>query len=355
MRRWVRIVVGLVLLWGALGVLGYRMGWTSHLRRGESALLRHAAASGPSGAPCGAASPEPAVKTGQLAGVLTIPTLHVVAPVAQGTSDAVLDAAVGHAPSTPMPATPGTAVLLAHDVSYFSDIDALKPGDVLRYSWGCSTAAFRVTGHRVVHAGDPVPAEPGDGLVLDTCWPTDALWYTPDRLLVEAVRTAVGPAPVATADHEPRWPSNYTTGAPPSLVAQGLDLAHNETPMGTLQLTGSPDRAWEQSPAPLAVQDAALAAYFGALRSLAQERADFWRALAPGVAMPKVLSGVRVAAHDAPLDVRITAQGAVPRAVTLSTVVTLAGGGEPGRHHLQVTEAVRGLRIVITSWEVHHA
>ena len=353
MSRWARIVIGVVLVWGALGVVGYQMGWKLHLRHAQSTLLGRAA---DGTCPPGAAAPP--ARQGQLTGVLDIPSLQVTAPVAEGTSDAVLAVAVGHASSTPMPGAPGTAVLLAHDVSYFAGIAALRPGDVVRYRSGCTTAVFAVTGHDVVRAGDPVPPQRGDGLVLDTCWPTDALWYTPRRYLVEAVQTSTVTARSATAPNTRTFPVDYAAPAPPALGAQGLDLAHNPAPMGTMRLAPTIERAWAQSPAPLAVEHAALATYFGALRAAGQRHSDWWRALAPGVPLSgqraAALSGGRVVTYDAPLQVTVTGTGTTPRTVTLDSALTLTGDAAPGRYHEHVVEAVRGRSLVVTSWEVDH-
>jgi sortase A len=349
---WTRVVVGVVLVWGALGILGYRLGWQIHSSRGQDALLRSSGSLGRSGGSCSQSTP---TADGQLAGVLSMPKLGVTAPVEQGTDDAELNVAVGHADSTPLPGTPGTAVLLAHDVSYFANIDQLNPGDVIDYRVGCVTDVFTVTGHTIVAAGAPVPQLSGDGLVLDTCWPTNALWYTPNRYLVEAEETSVTTTKTASNNAAPQsWPTGYTTPAPPALVAEGLTLTQNEAPMGTMQIDGTPDSAWAQSPAPLAVEAAALADYFGGLRAADQHRSDWWNDLAPGVAMPAPLSGAWVSGHDAPLDVTITAQGATPTAVTLSTVVTLSGGSAPGQYQETVTEAIHGLLVTITNWEVSH-
>jgi len=352
--RWARIVIGVVLVWGALGIVGYQMGWRIHLRHAQAALLGRVGA--PATCPSGPTAPP--ARDGQLTGVLEIPSLQVTAPVAQGTSDAVLAVAVGHASGTPMPGTPGTAVLLAHDVSYFAGIAALRPGDVVRYRTGCSTAVFAVTGHDVVKAGAPVPPQRGDGLVLDTCWPTDALWYTPSRYLVEAVQTSTDTSRSATTPNTRTFPVDYVSPAPAVLVAQGLDLVHNPAPMGTMQLAATFARAWAQSPAPLAVEHAALATYFGALRAAGQGRADWWRALAPGLALSgrraAALWGARVVAYDRALQVTVTGAGTTPRSVTLDMALTLAGDAAPGRYHEHVVEAVRGRSLVVTSWEVDH-
>ena len=74
-------LLGVALLWVTFGGVGYALGWQSHLTSGGSALVgrergviravaqRHTV--------CIA---EPA-QTGQLAGILQIPALHLVAPV----------------------------------------------------------------------------------------------------------------------------------------------------------------------------------------------------------------------------------------------------------------------------------
>lgn len=350
----VRLVVGIVLVWGALGILGYRLGWVSHAHRGQNTLVNSAQSSINKASSCKSGTQRVPTSDGQLAGVLQMPKLGVTAPVEQGTTDGVLNVAIGHADSTPLPGTAGTAVLLAHDVSYFASVNQLAPGDVVDYESGCVTYRFEVTGHRVVTAGSAIPQLSGDALVLDTCWPTNALWYTPNRYLVEAVETSVTPSKGSTTVQPKTWATAYSAPAPPALVAEGLDLAHNEEAMGTLQLSGNTDQAWAQSPAPLAVEAAGLEAYFGALHAADQQRTDWWSDLAPGVPMPAPLNGSRVSAHDAPLDVAITASGDTPSEVVLDTTLTLSGGAAPGTYHEQVTEAVRGLTMVVTDWEVDH-
>ncbi|MCK4177917.1 class D sortase [Aciditerrimonas ferrireducens] len=356
MTRRARVVLGLVLVWGALGVLGYRLGWELHLRRGQATLLQQARtvdrASEEPGGSCSGTQVTP-VLDGQLAGVLDIPSLGVQAPVESGTSDAVLAVAVGHFDGSPWPGQPGTAALLAHDVSYFARIDQLQPGDTLQYQSGCVTVTFRVVGHQIVHDGAPLPAVPGSGLDLDTCWPTDALWFTPDRYVVEAqeVGISVGkPAPVVG----PTATVAYRSSASPALAATGLALTQNEEPMGTLRITGSPSQAWSQSPGPLAVQVAALADYFGGYHAAERDDQAWWASVAPGLAMPPALVGAQPLLSDAsPLNVTIQASGDEPQTVTLQTTLPLAGGSAPGRYAMTVTEAVHGTTLVITSWEAN--
>jgi LPXTG-site transpeptidase (sortase) family protein len=206
---------------------------------------------------------------GQLAGVLDIPTLGLSAPVEQGTDDTELSVAAGHAPASVWPGENGTAVVLAHDVSYFVHLGDLKVGDLVTYRNQCRKLTFQVTGKQIVNAGDAVYNSPTPTLLLDTCWPTNALFFTSQRLLVTAAlvpNTPSGPstkkgssgsstgrlqAPTVTT-------INYTTRAPAALVAQGLTLTQNETPMGSMSLTGETSQAFQQSPEPLSLVAAGL-------------------------------------------------------------------------------------------------
>ena len=356
-RNALRVLAGTALVWGALGVLGYQLGWQFHSHRAGSALLRYEPAPALHGSAAGCtAQPATPATDGVLAGALSIPTLGVKAPVESGTSDAVLNVAVGHFDGSAWPGQPGTAVLLAHDVSYFAQVARLQPGDHIYYQSGCDTDTYTVIGHQVVKDGAPVPPLNGSALVLDTCWPTDALWYTPDRYLVEAVESQVSVgAPPAAAAPQPHFATAFTSPAAPALAATGLTLEDNEEPMGTMTISGSPSAEWSQSPAPLALEAAALADYFGGYHSAAAGNQAWWQSVAPGVPMPAPLAGARPVLSDAsPLDVTITADGTQPTAIALSTVLPLEGGSAPGTYAVDVTEAVHGTTVVITNWEVNH-
>ncbi len=370
--RWTAPLLGVVLIWGSLGFVGYAAGWTLHEHRAQAVLDSHArsidqAKTSPGGqaktsfAPCVESPPQ----TGQLAGTLIIPALGLKAPVEQGTDDAELAVAAGHAPASVWPGAPGTSVFLAHDVSYFVHLASLKAGDVILYQDQCSTVSFRVTTQTIVNAGDPVYDTATPTLVLDTCWPTNALFYTNQRLLVSAVEdtTATSPTRAVTTslrtNQAPVLPASdaitYSVPAPPDLVAQGLTLTQNEAPMGTMTLTGDPSSTWEESPGPMALEAAALEAYFGGIDAAEQGRADWWSAIATGATMPGQLADAQITGHDSPLDVAINSVGGVAQTVTLTTDVTVSGGTAPGTYHFVVTAGARGSVVTLTSWEMSNA
>lgn len=371
-RRLAQLVLGVTLTWGALAALGYVCGWELHAHQASRALVgaerdlvQHARNVQHAGnvqhaarevRPCVVTAP----KSGQLAGLLEIPAIHLTAPVEEGTTDSVLAVAVGHDPSSVWPGASGTSALLAHDVSYFVHLDALAPGDAVVYHSACSTTRFVVTRVQVVSQGSPLRETVAPSLVLDTCYPSNALFFTSQRLVVWATdRTRSRDAgrngpPGLTAPVFDR--ASYRVPAPAPLVAQGLTLQQNEAPMGTMTLQGSTSPRWAQSPGPLALEAAALEAYFGGLHASAEGRSGWWRAITePDLPMPPPLVGAALSQAGAPLDVDIVSAHDKPVEVVLTTIVKLRGGPAPGTYAERVTTAVRGEEVVLSGWSLRAA
>jgi sortase A len=280
-------------------------------------------------------------------GLLLAPSLGLVAPVLQGTDDSVLSDAVGHDPASVWPGQRGTSVLSAHDVTWFSRLDALNPGNKVRYVTPCWTYTYTVTSHVVVTAGSPVYNTGTARLVLETCYPLNALYITSSRYLVYASLVSSSPTHAAAA-RPGSWPVPVVP-APARLVAQGLGLTANPAPLGTLSLTGSPSRGWTQSSAPLDFEAAALAEYFGAARSATQEERAWWADLAPSVpaSAAGALWGGQISAYDSQLSIALRATGTGPVAATLAATVTVTGPDGSGPYHLVVHESVgRGTLLV---------
>jgi sortase A len=284
----------------------------------------------------------------QTYGLLEAPALGMVAPVLQGTGDSVLSDAVGHDPASAWPGQAGTTVLSAHDVTWFSRIAQLKPGNEIRYVTPCRTYTYRVTSHAIVTAGSPVYRSKTARLVLDTCYPFDALFITSTRYLVYADLIRAAPTH-AMAAQPGRWPPPAVP-APARLAAQGLDLAHNPAPLGTLRLTGSPGRAWRQSSAPLQFEAAALTEYFGLVRTAAQENRAWWADLAPSLHASAAgpLWGGQLQSYDSKLLTALHVTGARPVKATLTALVTVTGPNGSGSYKLTVTETVSGGKLLAT-------
>lgn len=373
-----RTVVGSALLWGSAAGGGYAVAWTlrSHAAgAGLTAAGRHGLATAK------AFDASTSCRTGrsgngQLAGLLEIPALSLTAPVEQGESSAVLSSAVGHDPSSVWPGEDGTAVLAAHDVSYFSRIGSLRQGSRVLFVTPCRTVTFSVTGHRIVPSGSPVANSAAPSLVLDTCWPNNALWWTPDRELVTAREVGSAPTTPSSAGSRgvaPRTRAGAGRGhlaagtppavplavpVPPALAAQGLTLDTNPTLLGTMQVVGQPAASFVQSPVPLGVEAAALTAWYGTLHSVAGDRPDWFAALAPGTTFPSELAGSAVSEYLSRLSVQVRAAGDQVRGAVLSAdLAFVPAGAPPGTASAATHEGlvvvdctVRNGELTVTGW-----
>lgn len=280
MRRVARtatIVAAVVLLASAAAMVAYPAWWQSRsASTGQHivhAVREHAARAGKArSVTCTAAVwPE----------VLRASSIGLEAPVEPGTAGSVLDVAVGSVSA--IPPAPGTfAVLLAHDVSWFANLAHLRVGDSLTLLDPCGVEEhYAVVSAQVLRPGAPLVAPANGGVALVTCWPLDALWFTPDRYVVVA-------SWVATTRAVPLVPpaaASIAVPAPPSLLAVGLGLSSWPTPLGTLSVSGlapagwTPEDTWH-------LLAAAQQLWVGLHLAAAEHRADWWSALAPGVVMP---------------------------------------------------------------------
>ncbi len=286
-----------------------------------------------------------------VAGILAIPAVGLVAPVVQGDGDAQLAVAVGHVPTSAWPGGPGTAVLAAHDVTWFHGLGSLRPGAIVEYRAACSDVTYRVTSAGVVKAGTPVANRPGQ-LALVTCWPLDALWYTGTRLLVLATQTG-GSSDAPGSLQVP------TTGPPPPIAVaaavRSVDtLAANPTPLGTLSVIGTPARTWTQSPAPLADAAQVQDLYFAALRAAEAGDAGAWSVSAPGVALGQAaaLVGARIAGFGRSLTTSLWVAGDRLVAANVTVGLALDGGPSPGTWLVEAHEQAQRGTFVVTSWQM---
>ncbi|HVM66909.1 MAG TPA: class D sortase [Acidimicrobiales bacterium] len=366
------IATGVVLALAAIAFEANAWLWTNHSNRVGHQLIQQerakqaaAAASAATLAACATSGPGATTTTTAAnaaagpQGLLEIPRIGLTAPVEQGVDDAALNVAVGHLPNSVWPGDNGNAVVEAHDVSYFVNINQLHAGDLIRYSTPCYTYVFVVQGGQVVQQGSPVYNTTYPSITLITCWPTNALFFTPQRYLVTATHVltvartgpnGIGAGAGATKVVVPPEAVPPTVPAPAALAAQGLTLATNSIPMGTLTIAGSPDTSWVEGPGPLAVEGSAIQGFWAGVKSLTQDRADWWGAIAPGVPMPAAMTGAHLGGWRDHLYVTITTVKHTPQTITLTTSVSLAGGRAPGTYHLTVTETVQGSQLLISGW-----
>ena len=186
----------------------------------------------------------PPVNIDGVQGVLSIPALGVTAPVQNGSSTSVLSDAVGHDPLSSWPDTVGTSVLFAHDVTWFSGIDALRVGSTVTFTDSCWTYTYAVASHRIVTQDTQLLTQSKPSIYLVTCWPANALFYTPDRYVLLAR--------LVSSKRLNGTNVKIPATSVPTLHAAGVTsadtLTNNPTPMGYLHLLGNPSATFRQSP-----------------------------------------------------------------------------------------------------------
>ncbi len=265
--------------------------------------------------------------------LLKASSIGLVAPVVDGVGDSQLSVAVGHVPASSWPGTEGTSVLAGHDVTWFSHIDQLVPGEQISVVTPCQTFLYTVEDHQVVSSDTPIFQTEQSRLVLITCYPTDALFLTSQRYLVDAYLTAVVDVPVKTATPPsvvaPSVPTTPAVPAPPasrSKVSISPTIRrrwdHSRSP-------GAPSTTWQESSAPLNDTAAVVALYFAAIRSAEQGEGDWWVAIAPTVAYSSAshLFGATIIRNDSLLSPSLSVTGGTLTGVSLITEPVLSGNG----------------------------
>jgi len=309
------MLTGFIIVAVAAAAIAYPLWWNHRSETTGNSLLREHLRMRPQTSDttrCTPSLPSRYSRRMHLDGILEIPSIGVRAPVLQGLADSVLNVAAGHDSTSPWPGGLGESVIEAHDVSYFTRISALKPGDRVIWVDACTEQTFRVVETEIsVPRAEIFPPPDGRGLALITCYPTNALFWTPDRFVVETELVSAGrlttPQPRLTV-----LSLNLRVPAPPALVAEGLSLQTNSILLGHLSTTGHPSAAFLGGPASLDAEKAALESYFGAEKAIAAGNSAWWHDLAvPGLAKPSAWS------MNDPVNVTLTVAGNSVRSVTL--------------------------------------
>ncbi len=309
------MLMGFIIFAAAAAAIAYPLWWnhryetTGNGLLREHLLMRHQTSDT---SRCTPSLPSRYSRSMHLDGILEIPSLGVRAPVLQGLSDSVLNVAAGHDSISPWPGGLGESIIEAHDVSYFTRISALRRGDRVIWVQACTEQTFRVVATEISAPGAEIlPPPDGRGLALITCHPTNALFWTPYRFVVETEMVSSGflttPQPRLTV-----LIPHLRVPAPPALVAEGLTLQSNFILLGHLSTTGHPSAAFLESPAGLEAEKAALESYFGAEKATAAGNSAWWHDLAvPELPMPPAWS-----VND-PVSVTLDVAGNSVRSVTL--------------------------------------
>lgn len=138
---------------------------------------------------------------------LRVTRLGVDRIVLDGDSGRTLAFGPGWAPASARPGSHGVVVLSAHRDTHFAFLRELARGDRIALDSTQGTRRYRVVDLRVfdVRDGEARFAAGGDGLVLVTCWPFDAIAPGgPLRYVVSAVADDAIESPSIVSDSAPR-------------------------------------------------------------------------------------------------------------------------------------------------------
>lgn len=123
---------------------------------------------------------------GTLIGIVSIPSIHLKAPIVEGTGSWQLRNAVGHLTGSSIPGQGGTGILAAHNVTLFREIGKLQKGDRIQIATNGRIYSYRVYGQQLVYTGHLLSSTHFSSIALETCYPLSDLATTPWRYIVWA-------------------------------------------------------------------------------------------------------------------------------------------------------------------------
>lgn len=285
-------------------------------------------------------------KQGALMGIVQIPALSLKAPLVQGTNDNVLSVAVGHLPVSAMPGELGTAVVAAHNATWFHHINRLSKGDLIHLETAYGSFAFRVTGTAIAPQNSSLAEAPYPELVLETCYPLNALYLTPYRYLVYAKLTSsVLRNKSVQRTHVTQ--TTYHGHIPTALWEEGLTLSTNSIPMGTLSYSGNPSFAYEESNAPLSGANTLEELYAGWLHASAHRNREQLHFLLPQFHGANPLFGASINAVRYPSTLAITLS--VHRSTLIGATGHIDLQLDGSTYQVTMTARVIGKQMTLTS------
>lgn len=290
----------------------------------------------------------PHFATGQLIGEVKIPALSLQAPLIQGTAAQQLEVAIGHLSTSVMPGKPGTTVIAAHNATWFRHVNELKTGAKIEVATAYGTFVFEVTQSKVVKVGAPISDTNNASIVLESCYPLDALYLTPYRYLVFGTLAQI----VADSRTKPSTSLNqpyYYAVVPNDIAREGLTLSTNTLPMGTLKYTGSPGAAFTQSNFALSGTQSMIELYLAWLHAASDKNQTAIDALVP-TGTPDPFYGVNrshvqyLSNYDISLDVK------GDKLISTTGTVRVQVGGT--RYTIVLHGAAYGYQVKLTSIHV---
>ena len=121
-------------------------------------------------------------------GTISIPQLHLVAPVVEGIRDGDLRRGVGHVPGSAMSGGLGNMVLAAHRDTIFRPLRSIQKGMDIQVNGTDGTYHYRVDSLQVVSPDklEVLAISDQPQVTLITCYPFNFIGSAPMRFIVKA-------------------------------------------------------------------------------------------------------------------------------------------------------------------------
>jgi len=130
----------------------------------------------------------PAIKKGDVLGLMDIPRLGLSVAVLQGTSSRTLRLGAGHLERTPLPGEAGNSAIAGHRDTFFRDLKDIRPRDEIQIQTATALFRYEVDWVKVVDPDDLSVLAPSteSALTLVTCYPFYLVGPAPRRFVVHA-------------------------------------------------------------------------------------------------------------------------------------------------------------------------
>lgn len=129
--------------------------------------------------------------------VLRIPSLNLVVPVFEGTSEENLNAGAGRIEGTTHIGELGNIGIAAHRDGFFRVLKDIRVGSVLQLDRLDGTDTYRIVATSIVDPSDVsvLAATPKNAITLVTCYPFYFVGSAPQRFIVRAEKAPAGRTP----------------------------------------------------------------------------------------------------------------------------------------------------------------
>ncbi|WP_163538868.1 class D sortase [Gracilibacillus sp. YIM 98692] len=127
--------------------------------------------------------------TGEIIGLLEIPSINAELPIVEGTDPDELEKGVGHYKGSAFPKQNDQVVLSGHRDTVFRKLGEVEIGDTFTVKLAYGEFKYKMMNSKIVVADDTTvihSTAPNEELVLTTCYPFSYIGDAPDRYIIYA-------------------------------------------------------------------------------------------------------------------------------------------------------------------------